>query len=63
MDHGDYRIVKDNQGRKVDETNLRSDVATSGHNSAGYINASDANLVRRQQGTHFSSKALKTSHP
>ena len=51
VDHADYRAVKDDLGQAADGSNFREDVATVGHNSSGFINAADLNLVKRQQGT------------
>lgn len=53
VDRADYRAVKNDLGQPADAGNFREDVATIGHNSTGYINASDLNLVKRQQGTRL----------
>jgi hypothetical protein len=50
VDHADYHIVKGDLGQSDDSTNFRADVATAG-SGRGIINAADANLVKRQQGT------------
>ena len=53
VDNNDRHIVKGDLGQEADQTNFRSDVATQGHNSTGFINNADVKLVERQNGTHL----------
>jgi hypothetical protein len=50
VDHTDYHIVRSHRGELDDSSNFRSDVAIAG-SGRGVINASDVQLVQRQQGT------------
>ena len=53
VDRFDRKAVKSDLGQVADESNFREDCSQNGHNSTGYINASDLRLVDRQQGTHL----------